>query len=80
MSRESREEYLRVNNQNHELQQDDKSNQSKVTSTPLAHLDVLKAKSDENIIEGLGEGKGLSPIIKELSFPKKPPRVEKNQN
>ena len=73
MSEVSREEYLRVNNLNRELQQDDKPNQSKVTSTPLLHSDVSKKMSDEKTIKGLGEGEGLSPIIKELAVPKKPP-------
>ena len=76
MNEVAREEYLRVNDLNRELQQEDKSDQSKVTSTPLLHTGVSKKTDDEKTIKGLGEGEGLSPIIKELSAPKKPPRIE----
>ena len=76
MNEASREEYLRVNGINHEPLQDNKSNQSKVTSTPLLLPNVSNNTHNEKVIEGLGEGEGLSPIMKEPDVPKKPPRVE----
>ena len=76
MNEASREEYLKVNDLNHELRQNNNSNQSKVTSTPLTESGALEKKSQEERIRGLGEGDGFSPIIKEINAPKKLPQLE----
>ena len=47
-----------------------------MTSTPLTQPDIMKKMPPEERIKGLGEGDGLSPIIKGLNAPKKPPRLD----
>ena len=75
MNEASREEYLRVNDLNHEPLRNNKSNQSKVTSTPLLPPNASNKPPNEKVVKGLGEGEGLSPIMREPEAPRKPPRV-----
>ena len=76
MNEVSREEYLRMNDLNRELSQNNNPNQSKVTSTPLIQSNASEKKSQGEKTKGLGKGDGLSPIIKEPNAPRKPPRLE----
>ena len=76
MSEVSRKEYIRENNLSHEPIHNENSNQSKVTSTPLIQPGALGKRPEEERIKGLGEGDGLSPIVKESDAPRKPPRSE----